>query len=181
MAASEASPRLKQFFYWRVRRAFQDLGLRGPETADYISSALARFAVAENLWRLEGQGARLVPGTVVETLAAAHEAALAGQVEAARDIRQHEADYILFTAGLFRRYLERQRFFDFYLEQGRRDYRFVFEFERVRFRTGATLYLELADGLNEYVEALNHMSQVFFRDRAGESFAALRVELDRLS
>lgn len=176
MATGEA--RLKEFFHWRVRRSFKDLGLVAPEAADYISATLARLYRLERVHSLESRGRRVeLPGSVVEMLLAA-EAAPEPDLE--RDIRRHEADYILFMAGLFRHYLERRRFFDFYLEQGRRDYRFVFEFERARLRPKAHLYLELAEGLPEFVGALNYMRQVFFRDRA-EDPGAFRAEVDRLS
>jgi hypothetical protein len=181
MMAREASARLKSFFYWSLRRSFKDLGFYAPEVADYISGTLARFARSEALYRLESGGALPLPESVVEMMIVANESALAGDADREREIRKHEADYILFMAGLFRRYLERRRYLGFYLEQGRHDYHFLFEFERARFRPEAALYLELSESFEGYVGALNYMRQVYFRDRRGESLAALREDLKRLT
>ncbi len=165
-APGEPTPRLVAFFSWLVRRSFRDLGIRDAEVANYVSALLANFARTENLYRIRTyHGKRLE--TAVEMLLEANLSWYSEQWDREKEIRKHIGDYILFMAGIFREWVERQSFLDLYLEEGKRAYRNVSEYHKAFYRSGSRLYSELSKNFEFYVGALNYMKKTFFRE-AGE-------------
>jgi hypothetical protein len=162
-APGAPTPRLVAFFSWLVRRSFRDLGIRDAEVADYVSALLANFARTENLYRIRAyHGTRLE--TAVEMLLEANLSWYSEQWDREKEIRRHIGDYILFMAGIFREWVERQSFLDFYLEEGRRAYRTVSEYHQAFYRPGSRLYSELSKNFEFYVGALDYMKKTFFRE-----------------
>jgi len=159
-------PRLLAFFDWLVRRSFRDLGIKDTEIADYISILLANFARTENLYRIRGyQGRRLE--TAVEMLLEANLSWYSEQWDREKEIRKHIGDYILFMAGIFREWVEKQSFLGLYLEEGKKAYRTVSEYHQALYRPGSRLYSELSKNFEFYVGALNYMKKTFFREAGG--------------
>jgi len=159
-------PRLVAFFNWLVRRSFRDLGIRDAEIADYISILLANFARTENLyWIGNYQGRRLE--AAVEMLLEANLSWYSERWDREEEIRKHIGDYILFMAGIFREWVEKQSFMGFYLEEGKNAYRTVSEYHQAFYRPGSRLYLELSKNFEFYVGALNYMKNTFFREPGG--------------
>ncbi len=159
-------PKLLVFFNWLIRRSFRDLGIKDAEVADYISILLAHFARTENLYRIRDfQGRRLE--TAVEMLLEANLSWYSEQWDREKEIRKHIGDYILFTAGIFREWVEKQSYLDFYLEEGKKAYQTVSQYHRALYRPGSRLYLELSKNFEFYVGALYYMKKTFFRDHGG--------------
>ena len=156
-------PRLVAFFNWLVRRSFRDLGIRDPEIADYISILLANFARTENLYRIRTYHGKKLE-TAVEMLLEANFSWYSEQWDREKEIRKHIGDYILFMAGIFREWVERQSFLDIYLEEGRRAYRTVSEYHQAFYRPGSRLYSELSKNFEFYVGALDYMKKRFVRE-----------------
>jgi hypothetical protein len=154
---------LLSFFNWIVRRSFWDLRLREKAVSDYISDLLASFARTENLYRIRNtKGSPLE--SVVEMLLEANAEWSTG-TERERDVLKHIGDYVLFMAGLFREYVEREGFLNYYFQEGPRAYMGVWERDRSLFRSGASIFLELSHSFELYVGALNYMKKTFFVER----------------
>lgn len=162
-----SSSRLHRFFDWLIRRAFQDLGIRDPTVGHYIAGLLAEFARSENLYRVRDlQGRRLQ--TVVELLLeATNLAELGWDLQKEREIYKHTGDYVLFMSGIFREYVERNAFLGYYLQEGERAYRLVFDMD-IKLHRPAHMFLELARRFEFYSGAVYYMRKVFFKDRGSD-------------
>lgn len=162
-----SSYRLNRFFDWLIRRAFQDLRIKEPTVARYVADLLARFARAENLYKIRDlQGRRLE--TVVEMLLeATMMAELGPDLEKEREIYKHTGDYILFMSGIFREYVEKNGFLGYYLQEGERAYQVVFDMD-VKLQRPAYLFLELARRFEFYSGALHYMKKAFFKETGGD-------------
>jgi len=168
MAATRSTPsRLNRFFDWLIRRSFQDLRIGEPAVAGYIADLLAEFARTDNLYKMRDlQGKRLE--TVVELLLEAkRREEVESELEREREIYQYTGDYILFMSGIFREYVERQAFLGFYLQEGERAYRTVFELN-LMLDQPASLFLELARRFEFYSGAVYYMKKAFFRERVAQ-------------
>ena len=181
MAATRSTPpRLNRFFNWLIRRIFQDLRIGEPAIAGYIADLLADFARTDNLYKMRNlQGKRLE--TAVELLLEAKQLEEAeSELEKEREIYQHTGDYILFMSGIFREYVERQAFLGFYLQEGGRAYRTVFELNLMLHQPGS-LFLELARRFEFYSGAVHYMKKAFFRERgAHDPFVDFAGQLEVL-
>ena len=140
--------------------------IRDREIAEYISVLLANFARTENLYRIRDFQGRGVE-TAVEMLLEANLSWHSEQWEKEKEIRKHIGDYILFMAGIFREWVEKQSFMGFYLDEGKKAYRSVSEYHQVLYRPGFRLYSELSRNFEFYVGALNYMKKTFFREPGG--------------
>jgi len=166
MDDSVGESRLKSFFRPLVRQAFGQLGLRDREVADYVGDVLAAFARADRLYRLRtAQGRRIE--SVVEMLVGALPAGRPA-IEWERDLRKYVGDYTLFMSGMFRAYVSRGGYLDFYLQEGRRSYRRVSQLDLVLYRTGFLLFQELSERFEFYSGALDFLRKAYFAPAPGE-------------
>ncbi len=170
ISSGTSTPGLLAFFNWLIRRSFWDLGIKDTEIAEYIALLLANFARTENLYRIRDfRGRRLE--TAVEMLLEANLSWYSGQWNREKEIRKHIGDYILFMAGIFREWVEKQSCLDLYLEEGRKAYQTVSQYHRAFYQPGSRLYSELSKDFEFYVGALNYMKKTFFRDHGvGDPF-----------
>jgi hypothetical protein len=173
--------RLTRFFDWLIRRTFQDLRIKEPTVAQYISNLLAEFARTEKLYEIKDlQGRRLE--TVVELLLEAKKTEEASSdLERERKIYQHTGDYILFMSGLFREYVEKNAFLGYYLEEGERAYEAVFQLNLL-LQQPAYLFLELARRFEFYAGAVHYMRKAFFKEgRSVDPFTDFVGQLEILA
>jgi hypothetical protein len=171
-------PRLNRFFHWLIRRSFQDLRIKEPTVACYISDLLAEFAHTDNLYKIRDlQGKRLE--TVVELLLEARlTEEIGSDLEKEREIYRHTGDYILFMSGVFREYVEKKAFLGYYCKEGERAYHAVFDRDVMLYRP-AYLFLELARRFEYYSGAVHYMKKTFFKESGGEDpFADFAGELE---
>lgn len=167
------SSQLYKFFHWAVRRSFYDLGIKEPKVTGYITDLLTEFARAENLYKIRNaQGERLT--TIVEMLLEATTS------HREREIKKHIGDYTLFMTGIFREYVERQSFLRFYLEEGKKAYFSVFNFDRFGYMPGSYLFFDLAKDFEFYSAALDYMKKTFFKDyRSPDPFTDFSRQLSK--
>ncbi len=161
---SPASQRLRRFFLWITRRTFQDLHIDDQEMADYLSDMLTDFAKTDRLFEMrDAEGAPMA--SVVEMLCS-H---LPGEsdLQKERDFFQYLGDYLLFMSGLFREYTEARGFLQYYMVEGPRAYRKVWEVEKGMFRPTARLFERLWRSFEFHAGALHYMRKTFFRDFRG--------------
>jgi hypothetical protein len=166
ISSGTSTPGLLAFFTWLIRRTLWDLGMKDTEIANYLSLLLANFARTENLFRIRNcRGKRLE--TAVEMLLEANLSWYSEQWDREKEIRKHIGDYILFMAGIFREWVEKQSSLDFYLEEGKKAYQTVSQYHKAFYQPGSRLYSELSRDFEFYVGALNYVKKTFFRDHGG--------------
>lgn len=160
-ATLQGHERLRRFFQWFTRRAYQDLQSRDWEVADYLSDVLARFARTEQLRRFRDPEGNPTE-SVVEVLLQAQEVSQDPQRE--REFFQHLGDYLIFMSGLFREYAQARGFLGYYLAEGPRAYRRVWEVEKGLLRPSAKLFQRLAQSFEFHAGALHYMRKTFFHE-----------------
>jgi hypothetical protein len=157
---------LPRFFDRLTRQAFGDLQLDDPPAAHYLADLLTRFARSDELYALGVLAGRRLE-TVVESLMAIRDAwewTSSGFNPALElKLRRHIGDYTLFMTGIFRDHVERLAVTDYYEDQGRRAYRFVWETARAEGEPDALVFQRLADRFEQYAEALTYLRKVYFR------------------
>ena len=161
-----AADRLKQFFTPMVRRAFWELGLGEREIIDYVSDVLSGFARTDHLYRLRSTQGKPID-SVVEMLGEAMPVGRS-RIEWERDLRKYIGDYALFMSGLFRGYVSRGGYLDYYLEEGRRAYWAVSELDLSLYRAGFLLFQELSKKFEFYSGALDYLRKAYFAPSSQE-------------
>ena len=85
-----------------------------------------------------------------------------------RELRKHVGDYTLFMSGLFRRYVERGGYLDYYLQEGARSYHAVSMLDVSLYKPGHLMFEELSKGFEHYSGALDFMRKCYFAPSKGE-------------
>lgn len=152
---------LKRFFHWLTLRTFQDLQIQDREVADYVSDLLASFARTERLYGIRDAQGRPLEG-VVEMLLEL-ERSPAG-IREERDFFQEMGDYLLFMVGIFKEYVESHGFLEYYLTEGSRSYRRVWELEQGLLSPKTRLFERLWRYFEYNAGALHYMRKTFFRE-----------------
>ena len=167
---------LQRFFEDAVRRSLGDLARRDDPAAGYLADLLTRFARAENLYpksvrtcRLESVVEALLDIQVVWDDRSPH-----FDPEREVALRRHIGDYTLFMLGVFQERVERMASSRYYIDEGRRAYRFVAEHRRAAaVEAWAHLFRLLADQFEGYVGVLDYARKVYFRDPPDHPFFRL--------
>jgi hypothetical protein len=153
--------RLKNFFFQLTRKAFGQLQVGDQQIADYVSDVLTDFSVSDRWLRLrDAEGRRLT--TVVEMLLSRLGPDSDQRMADERRVRKYVGDYTLFMSGLFRKYVERGGFLNWYLEEGKRSYQAVSVLDASVYRPDFVIFEELARGFEHYAGALDYMRKCFF-------------------
>src|SRR5215469_14981546 len=120
MGIERTSPnRLKPFFLQLVHRSFDQLHMGDHQIADYMATMLADFSHSDRWLMLrDAQGTKL--HSVVEMLISAMGPDGQSRVIGERAVRKYVGDYTLFMSGLFRSFVSKRGFLDFYLQEGKR-------------------------------------------------------------
>lgn len=149
-------PSLQQFFRHQIERGFQDGGLDEPETVEYVSEVLARFAETRNLYAVTDAAGRPLE-YIVDFLTERQRAEGADGTRAdyvrARRLLRHLGEYALFMTGLFRERLVCRGELRYYLAHGASAYWQCAEYEihpsrRRLYRRLHTRFRPIADALN---------------------------------
>jgi hypothetical protein len=181
MRIERTSPeRLKPFFLELTRRSFDQLNLGDKEIADYVATMLADFSHSDKWLMLrDAQGARL--RSVVEMIVSALGPDGQARVIGERAVRKYVGDYTLFMSGLFRGFVSKRGFLEFYLEEGKRSYEAVSKLDVSLYRPGFLLFEELSRGFETYSGALDYMRKCFFASAPGANpFAGTYRQLEAL-
>lgn len=160
---------LRRFFFECARKSFYELGLNDRAVIDYIANMLTTFAHADQLYQLRAPSGRRLE-SVVEMLSTytASSPALRPNVIREREIRKYVGDYTLFMSGLFRTFIEKRGFLDYYVQEGRRSYWKVSELDLALYHTGFLLFQELSKNFEYYSGALDYMRKAYFAASPGE-------------
>jgi hypothetical protein len=164
MAEPGASPGLTRFFDRLVRKSLSDLRIMSDPVADYLARLLARFARTEALYAVRSATGERLESVVEMLLEAERTWAFDGPGFAPfrePEIRRHIGDYTLFMIGIFREHVERRASASFYVQEGKRAYRVVAEFERSALRPDARLFAALSTEFEGYAGALGYMKRVY--------------------
>jgi len=175
---NSSSLKLKEFFLWMTRRSFGQLGVGDSQITDDIASMLADFSRADR-WLMirDAEGRRL--SSVVDMLVAQLGPDSPGRVTGERAVRKHIGDYTLFMSGLFRGFVERGGYLDYYLEEGKRSYRAVSELDVSLYRPGFLMFEELSEGFENYAGALDFMRKCYFApSNSQDAFAGFLKQIE---
>jgi len=168
MEKKVATNRLNNFFYNLTRESFWQLGINDATVAGYVADVLTDFARADNLYRVGSRAGKKLD-SVVEILAQSRpEPVGENRLLRERALRKYLGDYTLFMSGIFRSYVEKRGFLDYYLQEGRRSYWTVSELDLSLYRTGFILFQELSKKFEYYSGALDYMRKAHFAPDPGD-------------
>ncbi|HUN58879.1 MAG TPA: hypothetical protein VMU41_12255 [Candidatus Binataceae bacterium] len=166
-----SSERLKDFFLSLVRQSFGQLGVGDRPITDYIATVLTDFSRSERLLALRGADGRRLT-SVVEMMLSQISPSDRTRVLGERELRKHIGDYTLFMSGLFRRFVERGGYLDYYLEEGARSYhevsRLAAGLDTPPHQPNHLMFEELSKGFEHYSGALDFMRKCYFSSSAGD-------------
>ena len=163
-----STERLQKFFQALTRQSFWQLGIMDATVAQYVADLLTDFARTDNLYRIRSRAGRKLD-SVVEILSETRpEAIRQDSVLRERALRKYLGDYTLFMSGIFRSYVEKRGFLDYYLQEGSRSYWTVSELDLSLYRTGFILFQDLSKKFEYYSGALDYMRKAYFAPQPGE-------------
>ncbi|HEX3409677.1 MAG TPA: hypothetical protein VHS07_05320 [Candidatus Binataceae bacterium] len=162
-----SSEKLKGFFLTVVRRSFDQLGLGDQQITNYVASVLAEFSRSDRWLALRGAEGRNLT-TVVEDLVSQLGPGEQARVNGERALRKQVGDYTLFMSGLFRRFVERGGYLNYYLEEGARSYQAVSVLDVSLYNPGFLMFEELSKGFENYSGALDFMRKCYFAPAPNE-------------
>ena len=155
------------FFLALTRKSFGQLGVGDQQIVEYVASVLTDFARTDRWLALrDAEGRRL--SSVVEMLLAQLGPDTRARVIGERAVRKYVGDYTLFMSGLFRKYVERGGYLDYYLDEGKRSYLAVSMLDVSLYRPDFLIFEELGKGFEHYSGALDYMRKCFFAPAPGE-------------
>ena len=114
------SQSLYELFHKLVNQSFDDLQSCDSPLRTYVVDLLVRFARSDALYQIRdpgGQQIDSVVGLLIEAERVDDDSAMTY-----RTLR-HTGDYALFMSGIFRSYVERNGYLDWYMTEGPRSYR----------------------------------------------------------
>ena len=154
--------RLQGFFLDMTQRCFGELGIHDTEVTGYVADVLTEFARSDRLYRVRSRKNQRLD-SVVEMLAE-EEATLSRENPLMQERRQRKymGDYTLFMSGIFRSYVERGGYLNYYLKEGSRSYLKVSEVDLSLYRTGFLLFQELSEKFEYFSGALDYMHKAYF-------------------
>src|SRR6202521_111617 len=162
-----SAEKLKGFFLTVVRKSFDQLGVGDQQIADYVASVLAEFGHSSRWLAIRGAEGRKLT-SVVEMLLTQLGPGEQARVNGERELRKYVGDYTLFMSGLFRRFVERGGYLDYYLEEGARSYQAVSALDFALYNPGFLMFEELSKGFENYSGALDYMRKCYFAPAPNE-------------
>jgi hypothetical protein len=157
-----STPPLHEFFLTMARRSFTELGLGDEAVVGYVAALMTEFARADRLYPLRTEDGNRIDSIVRVLLEASPKPHDQRSLVQAREVRKYVGDYALFMSGVFRTHTERAGTFDYYLEEGRRSYWAVSEFDLSLYRNGFLFFQQLSKNFEFYSGALDYMRKAYF-------------------
>ena len=168
MQSEISGDRLHNFFHDLTRRSFWQLGMNDATVARYVADVLTDFASTNSLYRIRSRAGRKIESVVEILSQSRQETAGESRLLRERALRKYLGDYTLFMSGIFRSYVEKRGFLDYYLQEGQRSYWTVSELDLSLYRTGFILFQELSKKFEYYSGALDYMRKAYFHPDQGE-------------
>jgi hypothetical protein len=154
---------LQQLFQELVGRHYaEEIGIRDPQVVAYVSSLLAEFCDADQLYKIRDAANRQLSDVGEMLLESDPVYGPAPSFDRERQVRKHIGDYTLFFAGMFPESinhfrLRRQRLENFveWMKAGKESYYIVSKFEHFEYAKVAPLFANLSQNFESYVYGLN--------------------------
>ena len=163
-----SSDRLQGFFLNLTRQSFWQLGINDATVARYVADVLTDFASADSLYRVRSRAGKKMESVAQIVAQRRPEGDPESRILGERAVRKYLGDYTLFMSGIFRSYVEKHGFLDYYLQEGRRSYWTVSKLDLSLYRTGFILFQELSKKFEYYSGALDYMRKAYFAPEPGE-------------
>ena len=159
----EESHPLQQLFQELVRRHYaEEIGIRDPQVVAYVSTLLAEFCDADQLYKIRDAANRPLSDVGEMLLESDPVYGPAPSFDRERQVRKHIGDYTLFFAGMFPESinhfrLRRQRLENFveWMKAGKESYYIVSKFEHFEYAKVAPLFANLSQNFESCVYGLN--------------------------
>jgi len=162
MTKTLSKDRLQGFFLNMTQRSFGELGIRDAEVTGYVADVLTEFARSDRLYRMRSRRNQRLDSVVEMLVEDDATVSRENPLMQERRMRKYLGDYTLFMSGVFRSYVERGGYLDYYLQEGRRSYRKVSEVDLSLYRTGFLLFQELSEKFEYLSGALDYMHKAYF-------------------
>jgi hypothetical protein len=154
---------LQQLFQELVGRHYaEEIGIRDPQVVAYVSSLLAEFCDADQLYKIRDAANRPLSDVGEMLLESDPVYGPAPSFDRERQVRKHIGDYTLFFAGMFPESinhlrLRRQRLENFveWMKAGKESYYIVSKFEHFEYAKVAPLFANLSQNFESCVYGLN--------------------------
>ena len=146
-------PGLQHFFRHQLQRGFHAHGLDAPQSIDYVSDMLTRFAHTRALYAVTDTAGRPIEH-IVDMLGLRAERRGAP----ARQIARHIGEFTLFMSGIFRDRVRERGQLDYYHAQGRGAFCHCAATEPSE--RGARLYRNLGEQFEPISDVLDHLRRV---------------------
>jgi hypothetical protein len=174
-----SSGKLKEFFLALTRQSFGQLGIGDQQVTEYVASVLTDFSRSDRWLVIRNAEGRCLSSVVEMCLAQLGPATNQRRILDERTLRKYVGDYTLFMSGLFRRFVERGGYLDYYLEEGKRSYLKVSVLDLSLYRPGFLIFEELGKGFEYYSGALDYMRKCFFAPvPEGDPFAGFFKQVE---
>src|SRR5215469_3359029 len=154
---------LQQLFQELVGRHYaEEIGIRDPQVVAYVSSLLAEFCDADQLYKIRDAANRPLSDVGEMLLESDPVYGPAPSFDRERQVRKHIGDYTLFFAGMFPESinhfrLRRQRLENFveWMKAGKESYYIVSKFEHFEYARVAPLFANLSQNFESCVYGLH--------------------------
>ncbi|MFQ5811473.1 MAG: hypothetical protein ACE5JM_17785 [Armatimonadota bacterium] len=175
MRIGRSHPLRRLFTELVERHFFDDVQVRDPRVAGYVSELLTDFTHVDNLYRIRNvRGQRL--DDVGEMLLESDPLGPEGSFDRERAVRKHVGDYTLFMTGMFpesvaagrrrRRAFPRLDALVDFVQAGKESYAIVSSFNQFEYRQEAPLFRRLSQSFELCVYGLNLVKQDLERFQA---------------
>jgi len=154
--------RMQGFFLNMTQRCFGELGIRDAEVTGYVADVLTEFARSDRLYRMRSRRNQRLDSVVEMLVEDDATVSRENPLMQERRMRKYLGDYSLFMSGIFRSYVERGGYLDYYLQEGSRSYWKVSEVDLSLYRTGFLLFQELSEKFEYLSGALDYMHKAYF-------------------
>jgi hypothetical protein len=176
---TRGAQRLKDFFLAMTRTSFGQLGVGDQQIVDYVASILTEFSSSSRWLALRDAHGRRISSVVEMLVAQMGIPRTQGRVTGERELRKYVGDYTLFMSGLFRAFVERGGYLNYYMEEGKRSYQAVSKLDVALYRPGFLMFEELSRGFENYSGALDYMRKCFFAPAPNQDpFAGFLEQID---
>lgn len=171
---------LKAFFGKLIKMSFHDLGKeKDMKAASYITDMLAEFVRAEKLYRIRDTEGKRVETVVDMLLEAQSDSQESSDFE--REMRKYIGDFTLFMTGIFRDYITRRSYLDYYINEGTKSYFLVSRLDLEAGKGDPIMFSKLSHDFEFYSGALDYMKRVYFQTGAsGDPFSDLVHQISSL-
>src|SRR5579863_5963883 len=155
---------LQRFFQELVERNYSEIGVRNSEVQSYVSSLLAEFCEADNLYKIKDEKGQPLHDVGDMLLAADPVYGPAASFDRERQVRKHIGDYSLFFTGMWPESLNQFRLrharmegsVDF-IKAGKESYFIVSKFEYFEYAKVAPLFRTMSQEFEQLVYGLNQV------------------------